>query len=152
MVNNSRNEKLSAVIWLCIKTPCCCGSSPLLQAFVGAGYCKPVLNILPQRGVAFWEVCREGVCRRTPPSVTNLCRDMAAQACYKPNVFDHLPYELGYICLAITVYTSHIINTIAQMRTSLLFCHVLIGPGACMFCLNTAEENASPQPQAPGSA
>ena len=33
------------------------------------------------------------MCRRTPLSGTNLCREMAAQACYKPNVngFDSLP-------------------------------------------------------------
>ena len=36
--------------------------------------------------------CRGGVCRRTPLSVANLCREMAAQACYKANVFDSLPY------------------------------------------------------------
>ena len=39
-----------------------------------------------------WGFVAEGVCRKTPPSVTNLCREMAAQACYKAYVFDTLPY------------------------------------------------------------
>ena len=34
--------------------------------------------------------CRRGVCRRTPLSVTNPCREMAAHACCKANVFDSL--------------------------------------------------------------
>ena len=32
----------------------------------------------------FWGVCRGGVCRKTSRSVTNLCREMAAEACCKP--------------------------------------------------------------------
>ena len=48
--------------------------------------------------------CRGGVCRRTPPSVANLCRDMAAQACYKANVFDSLPHLYIYICIYINTY------------------------------------------------
>ena len=38
--------------------------------------------------------CRGAVCRNTPPSVTvtRLCREMAAQASYKPYVFDSLPH------------------------------------------------------------
>ena len=42
--------------------------------------------------LCFGGVCRGGVCRKTPRSVTNLCREMAAEACYKPAVFDSLPY------------------------------------------------------------
>ena len=43
--------------------------------------------------------CRGGVCRRTPPSVTNLCREMAAQACYQANVVDSLPYMYIYLSI-----------------------------------------------------
>ena len=38
-------------------------------------------------------LCRGGGCHKTPPSVTKRCREMAAQACYKPHVFDSLPYK-----------------------------------------------------------
>ena len=44
-------------------------------------------------GPCFWGVCRGGVCRRTPPSVTKLCREMAANASCKANVFGSLPYQ-----------------------------------------------------------
>ena len=40
----------------------------------------------------FAAFCRGGVCRRTPLSATNLCRKMAVQACYKPNLAKPLPY------------------------------------------------------------
>ena len=71
------------------------GPLPLLQAFVAAGCFKPfvadfsrliIMNILLRGSALFLRVCRGEVCRSTPPSVTNLCREMAAQACYKPNV------------------------------------------------------------------
>ena len=48
-------------------------------------------------------VCRGGVCRKTPPSVTNLCRDMAAQACYKPIVFHSLPCVYLCVCMCTSV-------------------------------------------------
>ena len=68
-------------------------SPPLLQAFVAASRSKPFvadfsrlqLNILPQGSALFF-----GVCRRRAPSVTSLCREMVARACYKPCVFDSL--------------------------------------------------------------
>ena len=42
----------------------------------------------------FLRICCGGVCRRTPSSLTNLCREIATQACYKPNIFFYsLPYE-----------------------------------------------------------
>ena len=72
-------------IWVWIKTPCCRGPPPLLQTLV-ADLCVEYCSL---QGA-----CRGGVCRRTPPSVTNLCREMAAQACYKANVVDSLPYEV----------------------------------------------------------
>ena len=46
------------------------------------------LSILPQGSES------RRVCRQIPPSVTNQCREMAAQACYKPYVFGSLPYIL----------------------------------------------------------
>ena len=36
--------------------------------------------------------CRKDVCRTPADSVTNRCRGMAAQDCYKPSVFDSHPY------------------------------------------------------------
>ena len=37
-------------------------------------------------------------------SVANLCREMAAQACYKPYVFDSLPYVYDCICINVYMY------------------------------------------------
>ena len=61
-------------------------SPPLLQAFVLAGCFKPFvvdfsrlcLNIFVQGSALFLGVYRGGVCRKTPPSVTNLCGEMPA--------------------------------------------------------------------------
>ena len=39
------------------------------------------------------EPCRKGACRKTGDSASSLCCGMAAQACYKPSVFDSQPYE-----------------------------------------------------------
>ena len=65
-------------------------AGPLLQTLV-ADLCVEYCSLQ--------EACRGGVCRRTPPSVTNVCREMAAQACYKAKVFDSLPYM--YTCVRI---------------------------------------------------
>ena len=63
-------------------------AAPLLQTFVAG----PLLQTLVADLCV--EYCSlQGACRRTPPSVTNLCREMAAQACYKANLFDSLPYD-----------------------------------------------------------
>ena len=74
------------------ENPCCRGRAPALCY-------KPLSRALCYKPLSRASVysslqgaCRGGVCRRTPPSVTNLCREMAAQACYKANVFDSLPY------------------------------------------------------------
>ena len=61
---------------------------------------KPVsnpLHIALRYRFVFLGICRGGVCRRTTLSVTNLCCEMAAQACYTPNVLDSLPYVYMYI-------------------------------------------------------
>ena len=66
--------------------------------------------------------CRGGACRRTRPSVTNLCREIAAQACYKANVFDSLAYIYIYmhilvathVCTDIYVYVCiHVCNRLS---------------------------------------
>ena len=67
------------------QNPGCRGAPPLLQTLV-ADLCVEYCSL---QGA-----CRGGVCRRTPPSVTNRGREIAAQACYKANVFDSLPYVL----------------------------------------------------------
>ena len=74
-------------------------AGPLLQTLVAnlcVDYCTVVFN----------GACRGGVCRRTPPSVTNLCREMDEQACYKANVFDSLPYVYIYSYSVIEFDTS----------------------------------------------
>ena len=38
------------------------------------------------------EPCGKGACRKPGDSVTNPCRGTAAEACYKPRVFDSQPY------------------------------------------------------------
>ena len=85
---------ISTKIGLWIKTSCC-RAPPVFQAFVAAGcfltlcadFSRRWLNILPQGSALLLEACR-----RTPPSATHLCREMAAQACCKPNVVDSLAY------------------------------------------------------------
>ena len=79
--------------WVWIKTPCCRGAPRLLQTFVASPCYKPLSPDLFVEYCSLQGACRGGVCRRTPPSVTSLCREMAAQACYKANVFDSLPHK-----------------------------------------------------------
>ena len=67
------------------------GSPPLLQTFVAGPLLQTLVADLCAEYCSLQGACRGGVCRRTPPSVTNLCRERAAQACYKANVFDSLP-------------------------------------------------------------
>ena len=43
-------------------------------------------------------------------SVTTLLIEMAAQACYKPNVFDSLPYTHTYVCIYIYMCTNRLTN------------------------------------------
>ena len=78
-------------IWLRIKTRFVAGLPPsvtnLCRGPSVTNPCGPLCRVLwSARGLS------RGVCRRTPLSVTNLFREMAAQACYKANVFDSLPY------------------------------------------------------------
>ena len=70
-----------------------CGSKPrvvaapaLLQTFVAGPPLQTIVADLCVEYCSLQAACRGGVCRRTPPSVTNLCREMAAQACYTANV------------------------------------------------------------------
>ena len=63
------------------------GSPPLLQTFVAGPLLQTLVADLCVEYCSLEEACRGGVCRRTSPSVTNVCREMAAQACYKANVF-----------------------------------------------------------------
>ena len=65
---------------------------PLLQTVVAGPLLQTLVADLCVEYCSLQGACRGGVCRRTPPSVANLCREMAAQACYKANVFDSLPY------------------------------------------------------------
>ena len=78
--------------WLWIKTRVVTGPPPLLQTFVAGLLLQTLVAVLCVEYCSLQGACRGGVCRRTPPSVTNLCREMAAQACYKANVFDWLPH------------------------------------------------------------
>ena len=79
------------------------GSPPLLQTFVAGPLLQTLVADLCVEYCSLQEASRGGVCRRTPLSVTNLCREMAAQACYKANVFDSLPYM--YICICMYAST-----------------------------------------------
>ena len=67
--------------------------SRLLQTFVAGPLLQTFVADLCVEYCSLQGACRAGVCRRTPPSVTNLCRNMAAQACYTANVFDSLPIK-----------------------------------------------------------
>ena len=84
------------------QNPGCRGPSPLLQTFVAGPLLQTLVADLCVGYCSLQGACRGGVCRRTPPSVTNLCREMAAQACYKANVFDSLPYIYIYIYIYYT--------------------------------------------------
>ena len=75
------------------QNPCCRGPPPLLQTFVAGPLLQTLVADICVEYCSLPGAWRGGVCRRTPPSVTNLGREMAAQACYKANVFDSLPYE-----------------------------------------------------------
>ena len=80
------------------QNPCCRGAPPpLLQTFVAGPLLQTLVADLCVEYCSLQGACRRGVCRRTPVSVTNLCREMAAQACYKAYVFDSLPYIYIYI-------------------------------------------------------
>ena len=70
---------------------------PLLQTFVAGPLLQTLVAELCVEYSSLQGACGGGVCRKTPPSVTNLCREMAAQACYKANVFDSL-------CMYIYIY------------------------------------------------
>ena len=74
------------------QNPGCRGAPPLLQTFVAGPLLQTLVADLCVEYCSLQGACRGGVCRRTPLSVTNLCCEMAAQACYKANVFDSLPY------------------------------------------------------------
>ena len=89
-------------IWLWIRTPVVSGPPPpsvtslrrgrLFQTLCRGFLVAMIINIVPPGKALYLGVCRGGVCRKTPPPVTNLCREMAAQACFKTYVFDSLPY------------------------------------------------------------
>ena len=75
------------------QNPCCRGPRPaLLQTFAPGPLLQTLVADLCVEYCSLQGACRGGVCRRTPPSVTNFCREMAAQACYEANVFNLLPY------------------------------------------------------------
>ena len=76
---------------------------PLLQTFVAGPLLQTLVADLCVEDCGLQGACRGGVCRRTPPSVTNLCRE-AAQTCYKANVFDSLPYIYIYIYMYLYTY------------------------------------------------
>ena len=70
------------------------GPPPLLQTFVAGLLLQTLVADLCVEYCSLQGACRGGVCCRTPRSVTSLCREMAAQACYKANAFDSLLFEL----------------------------------------------------------
>ena len=88
--------------WLWIKTLVVGGPPPLLQTFVAGPLLQTLVADLCVEYCSLQGACRGGVCRRTPLSATQLCREMAAQACYKANVFDSLPHM--YMCTYIRLY------------------------------------------------
>ena len=91
--------------WQWIKTRVVAGPPPLLQSFVVGHLLQTLVADLCVEYCSLQGACRGGGCRRTPPSVTNLCREMAAQACCKANVFDSMPYTYMYIvCLHVRMY------------------------------------------------
>ena len=66
------------------QNPCCRGAPPpLSQTFVAGPLLQTLVEDLCVEYCSLQGACRGGVCRKTPPSVTNLCREMAAQSCYK---------------------------------------------------------------------
>ena len=65
-------------------------AGPLLQTFVACLCVAVVFNRLVARKV----------CHRTPRFCNKPCRKKAARACYKPDVFEALPY----ICIYIYIY------------------------------------------------
>ena len=68
-------------IWVWIKTLCCRGPPLcLLQTFVTGPLLQKLVADLCVEYCSLQGACGGGVCRRTPPSATNLCREMAAQA------------------------------------------------------------------------
>ena len=81
------------IYMLWIKTRVVAGPPPLLQTFVAGPLLQTLVANLCVEYCSLQGACCGGVCRRTPLSVTNLCREMAAQACYKASVFDSLPYD-----------------------------------------------------------
>ena len=85
---------------------------PLLQTFVAGPLLQSLVADLCVEYCSLQGACRGRVCRRTPPSVTNLCREMAAQACNKANVFDSLPciYIYTYIHTYIYIYITCIFS------------------------------------------
>ena len=73
------------------QTPGCRGAAPpLLQTFVAGPLLRTLVTDLCVEYYSLQGACRGRVCRRTPAFVTNLCREMTAQTCYKANVFDSL--------------------------------------------------------------
>ena len=80
------------VLW--IKTLVVAGPPPSLQTFVAGLLLQTLVADLCVEHCSLQSACRVGVCGRTPLSVTHLGREMAAQACYKANVFDSLPCML----------------------------------------------------------
>ena len=111
-------------IYICIYG---CGSKPvlsrappaLLQTFVAGPLLQTLVADLCVEYCSLQGACRGGVCRRTPPSVTNLCREMATQACYKANVFDSLSYvcvcacslhAYGHVYIHTNIFTSTYVN------------------------------------------
>ena len=66
---------------------------PLLQTLVAGPLLQTLVADLRVEYCSLQGACRGGACGRTPLSVTNLCHEMAAQACYKANVLDSLPHS-----------------------------------------------------------
>ena len=106
-------------VYVCLYVVCCvciygCGSKPVLsrgppppvlQTFVAGPLLQTLVADLCVDYCSLQGACRGGVRRRTPPSVTNLCREMVAQACYTANVFDSLPCVYVYIYTYTHTYT-----------------------------------------------
>ena len=93
------------------------GDPPLLQTFVAGPLLQTLVADLCVEYCSLQGACRRAVCRRRPPCVTNLCREMAAQACYKANVLDSLPYGDSTITISgIIVLSYEVLEDLGMRR------------------------------------
>ena len=72
------------------RNPCCHGAPPLLlQTFVAGPLLQTLVADLCVEYCSLQGACRGGVCRRTPPSATNLCREWPPKPVTRPMFLIH---------------------------------------------------------------